>query len=238
MYYYGKPKHDTLIDILDNFRPTEFNSDETSTILLIDYCRLQDSQNWQPLKNKLKLTELPENKCFEYPTKSYGRNMASYTDLMLIGNTVKVAIEAKYSETPAMYPVIKKWYDNSENRKNVLKHWLKIINPFLKHPRSINDIFEANYQILHRTASSCFDSQKAVVLYILFYSAKHNNTQEFEKEIRKFVELIEPNKDKLSFFLQKVNAEKTKETIIEDIIYELKENQIYNMDVNTDITEI
>ncbi len=112
---------------------------------------------------------------FEHRVPSLNsRATPSHTDLMVITPDAAIAIEGKWTE--GMYDVVNKWIakgDYPNSRRRVVKHWLKLIQPFTKTVLSVETLPKdaVVYQLLHRTASACAVAGKtknAIVLYQVF----------------------------------------------------------------------
>lgn len=59
-----------------------------------------------------------------------GKGKPSHTDLMLIGNDIAVAVEAKWTEPPS--GTVEEWISegvNSNNRLGVMRGWLSLLQP-------------------------------------------------------------------------------------------------------------
>lgn len=95
--------------------------------------------------------------CFEYSVPSHRNNHPSVTDIMYQSEGVSVGIEAKYTEP--RYETVKKWRGDppSMNKKKVLEHWLGMIQPFSTVQLEAECVSETVYQMVHRTASACFE---------------------------------------------------------------------------------
>lgn len=215
--YWGSPKINDYYLILDYFSNTKINSIKTSSVPLAQY--------WQDSGKKL--AELEKNLgfkinnaelCFEYPTKSYGSNRASMTDLMIIGDDLKIAVEAKYTEyAKGDYEAISKWLESGskpENRVKVLKYWKDMIKPFADFKE--DEINSIPYQLLHRTASACCENNgRAVVLYQIFYdTSTDSKLDKFIKELESARSIIKP-KENLHFVINKIKVDKIHEEVKE-----------------------
>jgi hypothetical protein len=115
---WGNPKESDYDLILDYFSGTKINSIQTSSIPLAQYWK--DYQHGLSiLASKVNITDSNISMFFEYPTKSYRSNKSSMTDLMIIADKNKIAIESKYTEyNKTIYESINSWYrkGNSENK--------------------------------------------------------------------------------------------------------------------------
>ena len=167
--FWGNPNKTNYNLILDYYSGTKINSIKTSSVPLAQY--------WKKTEKALKiLSEKLQNRIdnveiyFEYPTKSAGNNRSSMSDIMIISDEFKIAIEAKYTEYKKMkYQSIKDWKKEtySDNREQVLNHWKKMIAPFSNLDSSLID--EIPYQFFHRSASACNDNKTWHVYCIKFF---------------------------------------------------------------------
>ncbi|MGH9641049.1 MAG: DUF6946 family protein [Terriglobales bacterium] len=109
---------------------------------------------------------------FEYPTAvREGRGKHSFTDLMGITDAAAVAIEAKYTEP--QYESVASWLgpQPSENRRNVLRGWLEMVDKIVGRWVSPETVSGIPYQVIHRTASvCCVDRPIRSVVYQVFAS--------------------------------------------------------------------
>ncbi len=194
--YYGRPIKQSFSEVIDQFSSKEINSLKTSTLPLLDYWKKTD-ERIDFLFNKVNIRSSNIQLCFEYPTRSYKSNKSSMTDLMIMCNGIRIAIECKFTEVN-MDETINKWNkDETQNRRKVISHWLNILKPFTSEEISIDSIGELSYQFLHRTASACYNNQKkAFTIYQIFYDNSTQNTMiDFIGMIKRYVKLIKPNEN-------------------------------------------
>lgn len=193
-YYFGNPdgvNFNTLIDMSNIY---DFSKIDCSTVKLLDYWRDYEKvlsvikENLGVLINNYKI-------CFEYPVKSIGRAKASFTDIMIFTDDYLLGIEAKYKEN--RYDSCRKWIDkgkNSDIREKVLNHWIGIMNKNLDCKIELNDIMELEYQLIHRTASVCYEKRnKYYVLYQKFYKGNEAKLKQKE-DLKKLKNIIKNNK--------------------------------------------
>jgi len=104
---------------------------------------------------------------FEYPTPPKGgREKASITDLMILADNFKIAIEAKFTEyVGSKTEYIQQWLENGErsNRNLVLQYWKSLILPF-SYGIKDDELLNIEYQFFHRSASACKDTSHPVVV--------------------------------------------------------------------------
>lgn len=238
---FGHPNPYDFDTILDQFSGTKINSFRTSSIPLVQFWKETDFR----LNELFSKIEIPNDKlilCFEYPTKpQLGKGKASMTDLMILSNDSKIAVEAKFTEYKKMTSdPINEWKKkgaNLENKKMVLNYWTSLIRPFSKglHTDSLEQI---SYQFYHRTASACKASEKAIVIYQIFYD---NETfkflEKFKNKLREYVRLINPN-DKLSFYIWEIEVDqKIKDNKDNEPFTPMKFKNIYEF-LKTDLYKI
>ena len=189
IFAHGK-KIDSFEKLLASYSTSEFNSPYRSTVLLLDY--------WRTLENTAKAFEklVGVDFCnkmqfyFEYGVPvQCGEGKSSFTDLMLVGNTTAVAIEAKFREPP--YETVSKWLNkkNKKNRKKVLKGWISLIRSGTGVSLTPNDIASLPYQFIHRTASVCsVAATSRYVVYQVFEPAKEEYYSQKMKALAKLLQ--------------------------------------------------
>ena len=209
----GTPGVDDYDILLDEMSGMHINSEETSTVPLVQF--------WQKTKKVIRFLEpkigidiLDPLLCFEYPVKPQGgKGKCSMTDLMILSQNNRVAIEAKYTEYVEAWTstvkTVAQWNDKNEsNKRNVANGWWKMIRSFSK--SGINEVpKDIGYQFLHRTASACCGTRgQAVVVYQVFYKPEDKSKKQlakFEQELQRCVSLIHP-KECLRFYIWKIEA--------------------------------
>lgn len=206
---FGKPNKYDYDTLIDQFSGTKINSIKTSSVPLVQFWKNPELRLGQ-LIQKIQIDLENPILCFEYPTQSKGRGKSSMTDLMIISENNKIAIEAKYTEylkKNIKTELIKEWRisKNKDNRNTVLNHWTNLIKPFSNRLED-NSIENIEYQFYHRTASACFESKKALVFYQLFYdSSSKYDLDKYINSIRTYINLINPNNN-LEFYLWTVET--------------------------------
>lgn len=207
---FGKPENYDYQTIINQFAGTRTNSIKTSSVPLVEFWK-DTEYRLRELSEGLNLELDDSTLCFEYPTPTKGKGGASMTDLMILNKRIKIAIEAKYTEyltnNYKSAENIREWLKvNPENRKKVLEHWMSIIKYFSL-GLDIDRLQKTEYQFLHRTASACYESDKAYVVYQLFYDS--NNYEELETHIKRLIEYkntINPS-NLLTFFVWMIETE-------------------------------
>ncbi len=205
---FGQPTNYDFDTILDQFSGTKINSFRTSSIPLVQF--------WKETNSKLiellgQLNLLAENAtlCFEYPTKpQIGVGKSSMTDLMILSQDFKIAIEAKFTEYKKIKPdAIKKWKTkgDKENRLKVLEYWTSLIKPF-SNGFDDNSLNNLSYQFYHRTASACKIEGKAFVVYQVFFdNDTYDFLEDYKKKLAEYVTLINPNEN-LKFYIWEIEV--------------------------------
>jgi hypothetical protein len=105
---------------------------------------------------------------YEVPVQA-GRGKSSYTDLMILGNDIALAIEAKFTEP--RYESVATWLGRakSPNRADVVDGWIRAIETVTQASIARDAVRELPYQLIHRTASACCVSRrKRCVIYQVF----------------------------------------------------------------------
>jgi hypothetical protein len=229
---FGHPDSYDFDTILDQFSGTKINSFRTSSIPLVQFWKKTD-RRLKELFCEIDLECDNPILCFEYPTKpKKGRGKSSMTDLMILGNDFKIAVEAKFTEYVKMKSnPISLWKtktDNIENKQRVLDYWTNLIKPFSK---GLDDLLlqQIDYQFFHRTASACKETENAIVIYQLFYD-RHTlkDLERFKNELGKYIEIINPN-DNLSFYIWEIEVNQIiKESKdIDDPFIEMKSRNVF-----------
>lgn len=223
-YFFGNGEYK---DVLTCLSTTPVNSYKTSSLPLADF--------WNPKNKELKTfidkckekgLDLTEgSRYFEYPTPCYDKekkknlpsSQSSYTDLMIINDSIQAAIECKYTEySESVYQTIKDWNPNNEPYKNNIKaQWFKYIQECKATSKTVvND--NIPYQFLHRTASACFNCQnkKPVLIYQVFYDEYNEKAKDiFIEDLAKWAKTLGLNQN-ISFYVFEVrikNIDKVKE---------------------------
>ena len=203
-YFYGNPNNDfdDYQQAMQTFSLHEsLNSAKTSSLPLAQFWRpngLEDRINHirgQKADEVRWALREPAKRCFEYPTslpKNCGKGKPSMTDLMLLSDSYKIAIEAKYTEyleSGLEYrPHVGDWRkDNPQNRAKVLSGWLNLVGARIECDTSILD--DIPYQLIHRIASACSNvvQEKPIVIYHLFYdNDSYQSAYHFAEKLKKW----------------------------------------------------
>lgn len=157
-------------ELVEELGPDAVASPKRSTVHLLDYWRLPEPR-LHDLEAQLGVkssdyTELH----FEYEVPvQRGRGKSSFTDLMIVGGDVAVAIEAKFTEP--RYECVGTWLGTPQttDRTDVLEGWIRAIEGVTDAAVDRETVRELPYQLIHRTASVCCVSRlKRVVAYQVF----------------------------------------------------------------------
>lgn len=170
-----------------------FASPRRSTVALLDFWR-EPEKRLADLSRELRLPNIVDASLhFEYPVAvKAGRGKPSFTDLMIIGGDVAIAIEAKHREP--IYASCADWLgdaDEESNRSRVLLGWIDFINERAGSSLAYESIATLPYQLIHRTASvfSLGASQRFLVYQIFDESQQKASFP----DINKFRDLIGDN---------------------------------------------
>ena len=204
---FGQPTPYDYQTIIDQFSGTSYNTFRTSSIPLVQFWK-NTKERLNELVDFIKLNPIETTLCFEYPTKpKKGSGKASMTDLMILSDKCKIAIEAKFTEYEKGKPeIIKEWNkDNSENKKLVLQYWKDLIDPF-SNGMDDETLLNVEYQFFHRTASACKDSKRAIIVYQVFYDDETKKyLAGYIEKLQNYIRVLNP-KENLKFYLWEIEA--------------------------------
>ena len=164
-------------ELVASYSAGEFDSPRRSTVLLLDFWR---SFDYAAKRLEEFICADYSHQCrlhFEYsvPVQA-GEGKASFTDLMIVGSSIAVGIEAKYMEPP--YQIVSSWIkkgSDEQNRKRVLGGWLSLIQSVTDVSLTFDDICSLPYQLIHRTASVCnVPAKSRYIVYQIFEPKKEN----------------------------------------------------------------
>lgn len=228
---WGNPNISDYDLILDHYSETKINSIKTSSVPLAQYWKETEKRISQ--LSKLINENLDDAEIyFEYPTKSLHRAKSSMSDVMIIANSLKIAIEGKYTEYQKTgYQLIDDWLNenNYDHRTSVLNHWKNMIIPFVESP--LDNIDHIPYQFFHRTASACFENDgKAYVLYQLFFDDEiKSDLEKFIALINTSIEKLHPNEN-LKILIQKIKIKKINEVDKKHVFQKMKSTVVYEFE--------
>lgn len=238
--------------VLDALSQTKVHSFKTSSIPLAGFWSPSNLQKFlERFNSETELDLISAKKYFEYPTECLDEkgnrlphSKSSMTDLMLISDSHRIAIEAKYTEySESHYELISEW--NKENVKHkiaIKENWFRYIKEAgATYLSDVSELTDIPYQFLHRTASACFDKSKIpVLIYQIFYDdSNKDKMEEFVKDLENWGKELDFT-DKIKFFVIKVkitNADYAKKKYQKlenpsDLFLNLKDDDIYEFDWN------
>ena len=174
-------------------------SPRRSTVPLLDYWR-QPEQRLRVLEAHLGVNSSDQTELhFEYEVPvQRGRGKSSYTDLMILGDDVAVAIEAKFTEP--RYESVESWLGAAPttNRAEVLEGWIRAIEARTEAAVDREIVRALRYQLIHRTASVCCVSRrKRVVVYQVFGDSPGPY---YAEDLRRLAAAM-PDRDGVSFYV-------------------------------------
>lgn len=252
-YSFGFPSGDYNI-LLKNMSQTSVHSGKTSSIPLAEF--------WHPRNESIQKTLLSfigfkdfgtSEKIFEYATHAYKEGFSgakvqysgpSMTDLMIIGKTQRITIEAKYTEyqkdAQPYSPSIGIWieeHSRNNNLKYILNSWRRYIG--LEEYSNLTDAANDKnipYQFLHRAASACFnpEGKEKILLYQLFFDPTTIiKLDEFEHNLSKWAKALDLESHDLRFLISEIEIDETKSPAIKspkksEIFIDMMENAQYS----------
>lgn len=174
-------------------------SPKRSTVPLLDYWR-HPEQRLRVLEAHLGVKSSDQTELhFEYEVPvQRGRGKSSYTDPMILGDDVAVAIEAKFTEP--RYESVETWFGaaRTTNRGDVLEGWIRAIEAGTEAAVDREVVRELPYQLIHRTASvCCLSRRKRVVVYQVFGDSPGSY---YANDLRRLASAMAP-RDRVSFFI-------------------------------------
>ena len=173
--------------LVSAFSDTELASPLRSTVPLLAYW--QDPQpRLSDLTHRLGApAESNYRFAFEYPVPVQGgRGTPSFTDLMIIGASTTIGIEAKFTE--GRYESVAKWLRlaKDSNRSDVLSGWFQMIESVTGVRLDSDAVAKLPYQAIHRTASACsLTGSNRWVIYQVFSDHRLSYYRDFLGSIRR-----------------------------------------------------
>lgn len=201
--HYDKEIVNDVSAALLQYPETEFMSPTRSTVPLLSL--LKDGNR---ILNKA-LSELHSDTAsdlhLEYTVSPpIGKGKASYTDLMVRQQGDTLAIEAKWTEP--RYETVAQWRrkgKSPKNRERVLRGWLDLIQPHSTRVLNLDDFSDAVYQMVHRAASACFNSEQPHLAYLHFIpdpSGKGATSKQYQSDLE-HLRLLLGNPSNFQFYL-------------------------------------
>lgn len=209
--YFDKDPIKDISDALSLYPKREFYSPTRSTVPLLSL--LKDANRvFEKVLHELKMNVYSDLH-LEYTVKSpMGKGKASHTDLMVRETRRTLAIEAKWTEP--RHETVAKWGKRGkspENKERVLKGWLQLIQPHASRKLDLDDFSGIIYQMVHRAASACYESEKPNLAYLHFVpdpSGKGATATQYESDLELLRELMgKPNE--FGIYLIEVNIKQT-----------------------------
>ncbi len=207
---YGETNVSDFDALLEHYPPNQFNSLRRSTVPLLAYWK--GEERCLDFLRQLDIQfpgELTLSFEYEVPVQA-GKGAPSCTDLMILGDNVVVAIEAKYTEPD--YETVRQWLRKAQadTRRAVLQGWLALINQATGSQLGYSDVLDIAYQAVHRTASACFPmAGEAGVSRFMVYQVFSDSEERAIKIVRDLAilrKMIPP--DNLRFACMEVRLER------------------------------
>ena len=204
-------------EVLDFMSTTKVNSWKTSSLPLTDFSKSTNEKREQIEEKVANLRLSDSTLCFEYPTfpRKGGhlaglpfRRGASMTDIMIISDRYRIAIEGKYSEyikDPAYGPTVADWYKGHEKKGSIKNDSKKSWYSFIRDMRQVNNMKEVNtipYQFLHRVASACFPCSNTRLIPIVCYQLFYDNFNSTKEKMQKFERVLKEAYESLGLTLR------------------------------------
>lgn len=203
LYVYGRPNGGSdYHSLTEKFAKHEaLKSTRTSSLPLVSFWRPERlDERVCEIEKALSIDVSKAQLCFEYATSlprdavKFGKGKASMTDLMILLPDKRIACEAKYSEYVKdieYRPTVESWLKkgNHDNRKKVIDGWRYLMGDHIEDDANLDKI---PYQLVHRVASACADSNRTpYVLYHLFYDEDEVTYNQMKKFVDKLVSWID-----------------------------------------------
>lgn len=154
--YFDKKPVANLDDVLSLYDSSEFESPTRSTVPLLSLLK-DETGIWKTVMRKLGVIDSGLELHLEFRVDSpQGMGKPSHTDVMVIQDANRVAIEAKWTEPP--YDTVGEWRGrglNPTNRRDVMDGWLSLLQPHACRILDIEEFETARCQMVHRAASAC-----------------------------------------------------------------------------------
>jgi hypothetical protein len=208
--YYDKRLVNDLSSVLHCYQAKEFQSPFRSTVPLLALL-----QHGKEILKSL-LTELQMNADSDLhleftvdPPKGKGR--PSQTDLMVRWQADTLAIEAKWTEPRYETVADRIGRENTENRRQVMTGWLDLLQPHAARILHVDDFSNAVYQMVHRAASACYESERPRLVYLHFTpdpSGKGATSAQYQADLEHLQGLL-GNPAKFGFHLIEVEIRPT-----------------------------
>jgi hypothetical protein len=156
--------------LVESFPAETFASPLRSTVPLLDFWRVPELR-LEEFSRTIGIKRIDSAKLFfEFPVHvRRGRGKPSFTDLLIVGKNVAIAVEAKFTEP--LYEDVRSWLGPTptDNRIAVLEGWLELVRGVTACRMERADVLDLPYQLIHRTASACsLKAPRRIVVYQIF----------------------------------------------------------------------
>ncbi len=171
--HFGTAQVSDFRALVESFRAETFASPLRSTVPLLDFWRVPELR-LEEFSRTIGIERIDSAKLFfEFPVPvRRGRGKPSFTDLLILGENVAIAVEAKFTEPP--YQDVRSWLGPTPtvNRIAVLEGWLELAREVTGCRMERADVPDLPYQLIHRTASACsLEAPRRIVVYQTFGGA-------------------------------------------------------------------
>lgn len=180
--YYDKTPTDSVDSLLSKFKGKALQSPMRSTVPLLDMALHAQSHLASIVE---KCGAAPESELrFEYEASSGSKSARpSQTDLMVLGNSRAVAVEAKWTEPRyesvarrllrrtelrKKYPSVESLALDREHQEAEVRAWLSRLQPLAYESLTTAGMADVVYQMIHRAASAVATGLSPSLLYLHF----------------------------------------------------------------------
>jgi hypothetical protein len=206
--YFDRKAVDDVCAALPLYSAKEFQSPTRSTVPLLSLVKHGD----EVLKSLLRDTGMnaASRLHLEFTVAPpRGTGVASHTDLMARWQGDTLAIEAKWTEP--RYLMVSEWIkegSNTENRHEVLRGWLDLLQPHATRELHLETFTDAVYQMVHRAASACYQAEKPNAAYMHFTpdpSGAGATSAQYKSDLERLYSLL-GNPPGFGFFLIEIQS--------------------------------
>ncbi len=209
LYYDKKPISDVSA-ALQCYPGKEFQSPTRSTVALLSLLK-DGKETLKYLLVKLQMNADSDLHLEFTVDPPKGKGIASHTDLMVRCQGDTMAIEAKWTEPRYETVEDRNRRENTENRRQVIRGWLDLLQPHTASILHVDDFAGAVYQMVHRAASACYKSERPRLAYLHFTpdpSGKGATSAQYQADLEHLQELL-GNPARFSFYLIEVEIRPT-----------------------------
>lgn len=205
---YGSGERTALSHVLACYSDRAFTSLTRSTLPLLSYWR-DPAYRLRGLLPRFG-SSFNDSSTFTFEATVHPgvpRASPSQSDAIYASETLRLAIEAKWSEIEK--ETVDKWRAGVKQADAVLRAWASMLRPFILSPLEVEAALPLLYQALHRSASACYGKPPAAgVLYQHFRTGSTPKYHSLEAALARFFEAIRPL-DNFKLVLQVVNMRTT-----------------------------